>query len=158
MYVRWKVQRHTHKAPARRRKDDFAFDEVTERLKRVWVSYPTGEAAAPDTICRAAYLVKSERVNGKPRQRIIAYLGVIGEGEVSLRDRLYFWREARKRILKLGVAGVLDAEGCARAELALSQVVPAPSAAQQEEADKEDAALRAWLFRPRGRPPIVVPT
>jgi hypothetical protein len=40
----------------------------------------------------SAVLVRSERVNGKPRQKIVAYLGHIKEKNLdSKAQRLYFW-------------------------------------------------------------------
>lgn len=47
-----------------------------------------------------ATLVESRRINGKPRQRSIAYLGSIREGKIErvLSHHGYFWRDATKRL------------------------------------------------------------
>jgi hypothetical protein len=63
-----------------------------------------------------AVLVRSERVNGKPRQRTVAYLGSIREdhlGEVGLRNR--FWESADEKIETLA----LKAEERQKCEAAL---------------------------------------
>ena len=50
-----------------------------------------------------ATLVESRRIDGKPRQRSIAYLGSIREGliERTLSHHGYFWRDATRRLDQL---------------------------------------------------------
>jgi hypothetical protein len=52
-----------------------------------------------------ATLVESRRIDGKPRQRSISYLGSIREGliEHTLSRHDYFWRDATSRLNQLNM-------------------------------------------------------
>lgn len=71
----------------------------------------------------SAILVASHRVDGKPRQRHIAYLGGIQDVHLSDADaRCRFWRDAQKRLDGLDLANAHRL----RAEDALARVVARP--------------------------------
>ena len=78
-----------------------------------------------------AVLVKSERINGRPRQRVVKHLGSFREKEIlSVIVRDYFWRRIEAKLSKLD----LDPDTRSRVEARLSQTIPRPS---QAEKDKE---------------------
>jgi hypothetical protein len=88
-----------------------------------------------------AILVEAVRIDGKPRQRHIAYLGSIRHdctGKVDYRVR--FWRDARKAFDRLGKR--LTAAGRTRVEELIGERVRRPTAQQE----KAWAAGRAALF------------
>jgi len=113
MYVRWKHRRST------------AVDLVT-RLRQG----RHGRGGNPGNVSHSAYLVESVRVDGKPRQRTVAYLGFIAEQRgpgigqpQNLQNpaaRYWFWRDACA-ILD-GVT--MDDATRARCETVLASVVP----------------------------------
>ncbi len=95
---------------------------------------PTGEWV------RAAYLVASERVDGLPRQRVVAYLGSIREGHEGQHwHRVDFWAAADKG---LGSAG-LDDTHRAEVELALAGVVARPDADPADGLRRAEALIAA---------------
>lgn len=71
-----------------------------------------------------AILVESRRVDGKPRQRVIAHLGGIHREDLdNPREQYYFWRQVHKRLLGLNIpADVRD-----RIDETLIKTVPYPS-------------------------------
>ncbi len=114
MYIRWTHRRST------------AVDWVT-RLR----AGARGRAGNnPGDVSHYAYLVQSTRIDGKPRQRLVAYIGSIVDSQGGTRrttrclsnpaDRYWFWRDAGA---KLDAAGLADAAR-ARCEAALASVVP----------------------------------
>ena len=81
-----------------------------------------------------AVLVKSERINGQPRQRVIKHLGSFrGKNipEVIIRD--YFWRRVQAKLSKLD----LNPETQAKVEAQLSRRVPRPTQAERDKAVDE---------------------
>lgn len=72
----------------------------------------------------SAYLVRCERVHGKPRQKILAYLGSVGEDKIHshlnelMRER--FWQHAHQALASLALT---DQEQATIRE-ALAQKVP----------------------------------
>ncbi len=89
-----------------------------------WKRRERGKAASAGKYLLTAALVRSERRDGKPRQKVVAYLGSIREewtGEVWPRKQ--FWEFADK---VLGAAG-LDAQTTAKAEAALLSRVARPT-------------------------------
>jgi hypothetical protein len=86
-----------------------------------------------------AYLVQSQRVGGKPRLRVLRYLGGIKEAERHLpvldarnhfTGRWVFWHDVLKKL------GGLDAATRGKVEAALAAVVPAVTAAEDEEVER----------------------
>jgi hypothetical protein len=80
----------------------------------------------------SAVLVRCERLDGKPRQRIVAYLGTIQEGYLKGEHsaaREYFWENADRRLSSLGLAKTERQE----IEAALVARVPRPTAEEVEE-------------------------
>lgn len=84
----------------------------------------------------AAYLVESTRIEGKPRQKIIAYLGSIKDTRLAyVTHQHYFWTRAQAALHRLGLPGAQRWE----IERKLLVRVPMPSQ-QAYEAEME----RLW--------------
>ena len=97
-----------------------------------------------------AVLVESRRVDGKPRQRVIAYLGGIREAHIDERERQHraFWRSVDVHLDALG----LDPETRARVEASVESRVRRVTPENQAEFDaarvrlgRETAAVIAAL-------------
>lgn len=72
----------------------------------------------------SAVLVESHRVNGTPRQKIIKFLGSIGEENLHRVSRCQdFWTTAEKNLASLG----LSAEDQQKIIASIEKVVPKPS-------------------------------
>ncbi len=102
--------------------------------KRMRSSYhrPTGEHTL------SAYLVESYRKDGQPRQRVVTYIGSIGEQRTQMHyHRLDFWKSAAEHINPLN----LDDETMTAIKAALEAVVPMPSAESQKQALENLAQL-----------------
>jgi hypothetical protein len=107
MYVRWKRRVRAHK-PKR-------------------VGYWMREAAPPH-VTRAAQLVEMRRVNGQPRQRVVAHLATIDEATmVSFDSRRAFWDAVRNRLDQLRRAGVIDETQQDKIDATLARTVPHPT-------------------------------
>ncbi len=118
MYVRWKRQ-------------------VRTRMVRWW-------RKNPERVTYRAYLVESKRVDGKPRQHSIAYLGSIEEGkEHDYDSRVWFWRSVGKSIVP-----TLPADQRVPIEQKLQQRVPFPT---REERERMEAAHREEMARIEAR-------
>ena len=118
MYVRWKRRVRAHKP------------------KRVgnWM-----RDAAPPHVTRAAQLVEMRRVNGQPRQRVVAHLATIDEAAmVSFDSRRTFWDVIRERLDQLRRAGVIDETQQDKIVATLARTVPHPT---QEEWNAHNAGL-----------------
>ena len=87
-----------------------------------------------------AVLVESRRVDGKPRQRVVAYLGGIREAHVDERERAHrtFWRGVDDRLDALG----LDAEARARVEASVESRVRRVTPENRAEFDAAQARLK----------------
>jgi hypothetical protein len=113
MYVRWK--RHLMSA----RTADYSWRKLHER--------------PPYSI--SAVLVRSKRVDGKPRQEFVCHLATISEDHISMSiHRHYFWQKATSQLDALE----LDQAQRGKLERKLLEVVPRPDEA-------EVAATRAGL-------------
>jgi hypothetical protein len=97
-----------------------------------------------------AYLVESRRVEGKPRLRVLHYLGGIKEAarhlpvldaRQHLTGRWVFWHGALKKL------GGLDAATRQKVEAGLAAVVPAVTADEDEEVERVIAERRKALGR-----------
>jgi len=107
MYVRWKRRVRAHKP------------------KRVgnWIRDP-----APPHVTRTAQLVESRRVDGQPRQRVVAHLATIDEATmVSFDTRRDFWDVIRDRLDQLRRAGVIDETQQDKIDATLARTVPPPT-------------------------------
>ena len=95
-----------------------------------------------------AVLVESHRVDGKPRQRTVAYLGSIRDDLLDEADvRWLFWRAMAARLDALG----LPSAERARAEAAILDVVPRPTEGESVAATKARQAAIAAGVRRAGR-------
>ena len=86
MFVRWK---------RRQLKKDRGWDFVDKRHK-------------PAPVLLSAVLVESVRIDGKPRQRIVRYLGSIHDAELTDTQgalwRRHFWTVADRRLADMALA------------------------------------------------------
>jgi hypothetical protein len=105
-----------------------------------------------DTVTRSAALVQSVRVEGKPRQRIVAWLGSVNEGRLlrakgweDEAPRRWFWRRARPRLADLVAQGVLTPEQEATFTVQLAAVVPPLTDAEERAADERRQAAMAQI-------------
>ena len=129
MFIRWK-----HRASA----------QVTGNLPRG----RRGRIGFPGSTTHYAYLVETSRVDGKPRQRVIAYLGCIADGDgwrapvhrlSNPSARYWFWRDARAKLDAVPLAAAVRA----RCEAALAAVVPLPSTEETAQMEQALAAFKA---------------
>ncbi len=133
MFVRWK---------RKRRKDTYHVEPDPPGVK---VAYRP-RIADPQWL-RSAVLVESVRVDGRPRQRTIKYLGSIREchldleGQYSISHRGYFWRSADANLERLDLS---DLER-ARIVAALGDVVPRPDPEESAQALERAEARLAML-------------
>jgi hypothetical protein len=94
---------------------------------------------APPHVTRAAQLVEIRRVNGQPRQRVVAHLATIDEATmVSFDTRRAFWDVVRNRLEQLRQTGVIDERQQDKIEATLARTVPPPT---QEEWNVYNAGL-----------------
>ena len=105
-------------------------------MRRIWYTTPACSSAGTCTGRKTASPVTASavRIDGKPRQRHIAYLGSIRHdcsGKVDYRVR--FWRDARKVLDRLGKR--LTAAERTRVEELIGERVRRPTA-QQEKASR----------------------
>lgn len=93
-----------------------------------WQEYKSIAKWRPDRPVKRikAILVESARVDGKPRQRHVAF---ISSYEPDLSDRFRFWRESRERLDRLGKR--ITPEDRTKIEAALAQRVP-PTTPEEE--------------------------
>jgi hypothetical protein len=121
-----------------------------------WISrlYVTPEADDTQQTAWSAVLVESRRVNGKPRQRHIAYLGGINDAGIRhLGSRCEFWEQVIAAFHRLG--NQVAREDCKRFQAAIAAKVRRPTAEQQRAFARKRArrererkaleeALRPW--------------
>ncbi len=92
-----------------------------------------------------AVLVESRRIDGKPRQQTVAYLGSIREGLVNLAIRRgYFWRDVTQILDGLGKR--VSRDDRAKIEGRIAERVPALTAAERSEANE--------ILATHGQPPL----
>lgn len=142
MYVRWKVRSYRRKYP-RGGKYRYATVEEYDQYARHTVNW-------------MAYLVQSERHDGQPRQRTVAYLGCLnesrrrernlknpeaGNAEADQRERYWFWGGVQRRLDTLVAEGTISPDQRATIETQVQARVLPPSA---EEWAKLEAERAAW--------------
>lgn len=133
MYVRWK-RRAMRKQVYIGRK--WAIVKGERKIVNVRESRPTGEYAL------SAQLVESRRVDGKPRQKVIKYLGTINESRIHyVGHRIGFWRTAQAAFKALA----LPPDQQHTIELALHARVPFPSQEETQRDRDHFAQLEAAL-------------
>ncbi len=108
----------------------------TTRVVAIRESQPSGDYAL------SAQLVESHRIDGKPRQKVIKYLGSINEARIQyVGHRIGFWRTASAAFKALA----LPPEQQHIIELALHARVPFPTKESIEEERQHFAHLEASL-------------
>jgi hypothetical protein len=86
----------------------------------------------------SAVLVRSERVGGKPRQKIVAYLGHINEKKAGVpAQRLYFWKAVGYRLDALS----LSPTERQRIEEQIGKVITQPTPEEAARIEQEREAL-----------------
>jgi hypothetical protein len=120
MFVRWKrrerVSRKAH------------------RWKTTGPRYRGKEAQGTGKFLLVAVLVRSERRNGRPRQKTLAYLGSIAEDHLAdYWPRRWFWESADRGLGALG----LDDDDRQKVEAALQARVRRPTAEETAAAEAE---------------------
>jgi hypothetical protein len=96
----------------------------------------------------SAILVESKRINGKPQQRHVAYLGGISAEKLKVdAQRCYFWDKVTERLNKLGEQIAADRS---KIEAAISIKVPRPTDAEYKAAARGVAALLGWQWTSAG--------
>jgi hypothetical protein len=108
----------------------------------------------------AAVLVEASRVNGKPRQRHIAYLGtypgwllLIKNDEDNVHRRAWFWHDITQRLASLD----LTAEQRSHIKTLVAKRVPKPTTAEITAYDQTERARRRewWIQRGEEPPPHI---
>ena len=88
----------------------------------------------------AAILVEASRVDGKPKQEHIAYLGGITESAIEiLPQRCYFWDEVTERLDQLG--NRMPADERLHIENAIAERVPLPTPAEFNQTAENAASI-----------------
>ncbi len=133
MFVRWK---------RKRRKDTYHLEPFDPSNERSW------RKRVPDQQwLRSAVLVESVRVEGRPRQRTIRYLGSIRESyldpenDASIFHWGDFWRTVDANLEDLNISDM----DRARILAALEDVVPRPDPVAHANALEEAKARMAYL-------------
>jgi hypothetical protein len=124
------------------RKQVYRYRQIGGR--RVWAkaSEPTGDYAL------SAQLVECHRIDGKPRQRVVKYLGIISQGQIaSVNHRTYFWRHVGAALSELA----LPAEQQRAIELALHERVPFPTNEEAAAAAEHLQQLTQRIHQSLGR-------
>lgn len=111
-----------------------------------WLEAEHRHAAYNETpgITHRAYLVRSVRVEGRVRQRVVCYLGSITDYRIaygSAGHRAGFWEQARRKLNSID----LPPEARAHCEAQLAAVVPEPTEAETRAADEAAKAAKATL-------------
>jgi hypothetical protein len=134
--VKW--TRHTRQQTRRRR--TYGEMGADDWWKPVWKSEPTGA-----TLVRwEANLVQSERVNGKPRHRVICRLGRCGVLD-DLSDRIRFWRYVRRVLRRYD----FDRPTWVRISAQLDKHCPHPTQAEIDAVnERERRWAESWGRRP----------
>lgn len=137
MFIRWKHRASTG-----------TLDRV-ERWRRQAEQRHIGRLGNPGSTTHYAYLVENTRIAGKPRQRVLLYLGCIADHNAhnsrtthhlgNLSARYWFWRDAQGKLDTVS----MDADTRRRCEAALAAVVPLLSEAETAAIDARLAAFRA---------------
>jgi hypothetical protein len=133
MYVRWKRRAMRKQVYVGRK---WAVVKGQRKIVHIKESRPTGDYAL------SAQLVESHRVDGKPRQKVIKYLGTINESRIDqVNHRIGFWRTASTAFKALG----LPPDQLHTIEQALHARVPFPTQEDVQKAHDEMAALMASI-------------
>ncbi|HAT45533.1 MAG TPA: hypothetical protein DDW33_14130 [Ktedonobacter sp.] len=116
MFVRWKKR--------------------TSHAKKSWLREDHGATLS-------AYLVESIRIEGKPRQKVIAFIHSIREPELtSLTSRYYFWHKVMTEVMRHYPFNSFTDEQKAKIITGLAKVVPLLT---DEEFQGEQARTRSVI-------------
>jgi len=111
------------------------------RIKRRRITCPGMGHAGSDSL--AAVLVTSARVDGAPRQRVVAHLAYLSGPYAHVPSRRRdFWMQVQERLAPY--AAELDTKARERIARTLAAAVPQPTPAELE---AQDAALRTAFAR-----------
>jgi hypothetical protein len=123
MFVRWQKRKNQYSDPARMR-----YKPSPTRMRYIHNLADTH---------LAAILIESVRIDGKPRQRHIAYLAGINEKAIVefVGARVRFWREVDAVLHRL--SNRLTAAERERIVAAVAAKVPRPTPAEAEQSERE---------------------
>jgi hypothetical protein len=94
-----------------------------------------------------AVLVENERVNGKPTQRHIAYIGGITDSAIAIvHQRCWFWDGVKERLDRVGKR--MSPENRKAVEAAVAKKVPRPTKAEYRRCVRDRDARRKGLKGP----------
>ena len=113
--------------------------------KRRSIAYGHGRGRDGDVHWRAI-LVENVRVDGKPSQRHVAYLGGITESAINLdtpAQRMFFWDKAGEQLDGLGKK--LSVKDRKAIENALASKVPRVNNRQRKQVEKQRRAILGSL-------------
>jgi hypothetical protein len=106
-----------------------------------WISRARRTGWEGPDVHHRAILIEAVRIDGKPRQRHIAYL--IGFTESRARThRVNIWDEIAERLDKLGERITTDRK---KIEAAVAMRLPRPTAAERRNARRRSARNRKWF-------------
>ena len=107
-----------------------------------WIERPS-KTPGYDETALSLILAETRRIDGKPRQRHIAYLGGITDEQIAnLVSRCYFWDSVNAAFHKLG--NQVTADDRQRFEKAIAARVPRPLPAAYEKAARQTAQRLGW--------------
>ena len=96
-----------------------------------------------DDVRWTAVVAETRRVNGKPQQRHVAYLGSITDSAMKIDvQRCHFWDQISARLDALG--NQVRATDRNKLEAAIADKVPRLTPAQYKEAARRSARLIGW--------------
>ena len=132
MFVRWQSRKRRHPAfggPGKqiRGGDDWAYTRPgTSEQDKHW----------------AAILVERVRVEGRPTQRHVAYLGGVTDSAIEIAaQRMFFWNDVKQRLDRL--SNRITAEDRKRIEAAIAAKVPPLTKKQREQFAASIAARKS---------------
>jgi hypothetical protein len=92
-----------------------------------------------------AVLAETKRVNGKPQQRHIAYLGSISDSAMEIApQRYHFWDRISARLDALG--NQITPTDREKVEAAIAEKVARPTPAQYKDQARESARMLGWRW------------
>jgi hypothetical protein len=138
MFVRWKKRISTDSMKQRKEV------QIDGKWTRKWLT----KEEMPYTL--SAYLVQSKRVDSKPRQEVIAFLGSVTREDIEKGEPVFrLWRDIEEVFSK----NQLDEATREMVYKALAEKTPRPSAEQIEKDDQRSKALDAKYGFDKPSPP-----
>lgn len=138
MFVRWQ----------KRKRISPAFGGFGHQIEDAAARYKfvnTRRATNEQDVHWAVILVESVRVDGKPRQRHVAYVGGITESAIEIDiQRCHFWDQISARLDALG--NQMTTADREKIEAAIAEKVPRPTPDQYKDAARSSARFLGWKW------------